>query len=72
MINSTEKQTRSLNAIQTMGAKQYDCSFCNYRDRTINFCGFCTKRMLDELKEAKKRRNELKSNDLSAEIKGVE
>lgn len=71
MINSTEKQTRSLNAIQTMGAKQYDCSVCNYRDRTINFCGFCTKRMLDELKEAKKRRNELKSNDLSAEIEGA-
>ena len=72
MINSTEKQTRSLSAIQTMGDKRYDCSVCNYRDRKINFCGFCSKRMLDELKEAKKRRNALKSNDLSAEIKGAE
>lgn len=72
MINSAEKQTRSLNAIQTMVAKRYDCSACNYRDRTINFCGFCTKRMLDELKEAKKRRHALKSNNLSAEIKGAE
>lgn len=72
MTDSTERQTRSLNAIQTMGAKRYDCTVCNYRDRTINFCGFCTKRMLDELKEAKKRRHALKSNNLSAEIKGVE
>lgn len=54
-----------------MGAKQYDCSKCNYKYMQLNFCGFCTKRMLDELKEAKKRRNEHKSNDLSAEIKGA-
>ena len=36
-----------------MNTKKYDCSKCNYRDRTINFCGFCTKRLLDEMKEAK-------------------
>lgn len=33
--------------------EKYDCSKCNYRDRTINFCGFCTKRLLDEIKKSK-------------------
>ncbi len=34
----------------------------------INFCGFCTKKLLDEIKEAK---NERKKNKLSAENKGA-
>lgn len=35
-----------------MKENQYDCSKCNYRDRSINFCGFCTKKLLKEIKEA--------------------
>lgn len=52
-----------------MSKKKYDCSKCNYRDRTINFCGFCTKKLLDEIKEAKANG---KQNNLSAENKGDE
>lgn len=52
-----------------MSNKKYDCSKCNYRYLMLNFCGFCTKRLLDELKEAK---NERKSNNLSAENKSAE
>ncbi len=47
-----------------MSSKIYDCSKCNYRDRTINYCGFCTKRLLDEIKEAKANG---KQNNLSNE-----
>ncbi len=47
-----------------MSSKKYDCSKCNYRDRTISYCGFCTKRLLDEIKEAKANG---KQNNLSNE-----
>lgn len=49
-----------------MSNKKYDCSKCNYRDKSINFCGFCTKRLLDEIKDAKVNG---KPNNLSAESK---
>lgn len=51
-----------------MSSKKYDCSKCNYRDRTINFCGFCTKRLLDEIKEDKNG----KESSISAENKSNE
>lgn len=53
-----------------MTEKEYDCSQCNFRDRTINFCGFCTKRILDEMKEAKG--NNAEQNTLSAKNKSAE
>lgn len=52
-----------------MHSEKYDCSKCNYRDRTINYCGFCTKRLLVEIKETKANG---KQNNLSAENKSNE
>ncbi len=52
-----------------MKKNQYDCSKCNYRDRSINFCGFCTKKLLKEIKEAK---DEREKNNLSAENESAE
>ena len=52
-----------------MKENQYDCSKCNYRDRRINFCGFCTKKLLKEIKEAK---DEREKNNLSAENESAE
>lgn len=42
--------------------KEYDCSKCNYRYLMLNFCGFCTKKLLDEIKETK---SNSKANDIS-------
>ena len=50
-----------------MREKKYDCSKCNYRDRTIYFCGFCMKRLLDEMKEAKVKNG--KQSNISNQIK---
>lgn len=52
-----------------MNSKNYDCSDCNYRDKTINFCGFCTKRLLEEMREAK---NERKINNAATKNKSDE
>ena len=49
--------------------KEYDCSKCNYRYLMLNFCGFCTKKLLDEIKEAKAYG---KQNNLSAANKSNE
>lgn len=32
----------------------YDCQFCCYRDNTVEFCGFCMRRILDEWNEGRK------------------
>lgn len=37
-----------------MENKKYDCFNCRYRDRTVNFCGFCMQKILDEMNENKK------------------
>ena len=52
-----------------MKENQYDCSQFNYRDRSINFCGFCTKKLLKEIKEAK---DEREKNNFSAENESAE
>lgn len=52
-----------------MTEKKYDCSVCNFRDRMINFCGFCTRRILDEMKEAKG--NNAEQNTLSTESESI-
>ncbi len=33
-----------------MENKEYDCTGCRYRDRFVDFCGFCTKKILDEMR----------------------
>lgn len=48
-----------------MGCIKYDCSVCNYRDRTINFCGFCTRKILCEVREMR-RKNACKRYNTSA------
>lgn len=39
----------------------YDCRNCCFRDKTVNFCGFCMKRILDEMKAIKKESGERKN-----------
>lgn len=60
---------KTKNGILKDEKNQYDCSKCNYRDRSINFCGFCTKKLLKEIKEAK---DERKKNNFSAENESAE
>jgi hypothetical protein len=36
------------------GGRVYFCTNCPYRDTRSNFCGFCTKKLLDDVKEGKR------------------
>ena len=33
----------------------YDCTDCPYRERDIDFCGFCLRKIMDELKKEKEK-----------------
>ena len=35
------------------GGRVYYCTECRYRDERVRFCGFCTKKVLDDMKEKK-------------------
>ena len=37
------------------GGRVYYCTTCRYRDERSNFCGFCTKKLLDDMAEKKRR-----------------
>ena len=36
------------------GGRVYYCTTCKYRDERSNFCGFCTKKLLDDMAEKKR------------------
>jgi len=36
------------------GGRIYYCTSCPYRDERSNFCGFCTKKLLDDIAEKKR------------------
>ena len=36
------------------GGRVYYCTTCPYRDERSNFCGFCTKKLLDDMAEKKR------------------
>ena len=37
----------------TDDGRVYDCTDCPYRERGIDFCGFCLKKILDDLEKIK-------------------
>lgn len=37
----------------TEDGRVYNCTNCPYRERDIDFCGFCLQKIMDELKEEK-------------------
>jgi hypothetical protein len=39
--------------IRTKGGRVYRCADCPYRSRKTGFCGFCMRKILDELKDEK-------------------
>ena len=50
---------RSRKAAMTMNDKKYDCTTCpypRYKDRHIIFCDVCIRKILDEQKEKKRRK----------------
>jgi len=38
-----------------VGGRVYYCTKCPYRDERSNFCGFCVKKLLDDMREDKRR-----------------
>ena len=44
-----------------MDEKEYDCANCCYRDKTVDFCGFCLRKIVDEFYEEMSER-EVKKN----------
>ena len=39
----------------TWDIRIYPCAYCPYRCPDINFCGFCLRKIMDELKEEKEK-----------------
>ena len=37
-----------------MDEKEYDCTNCCYRDKTVDFCGFCLRKIVDEFYKEKR------------------
>jgi hypothetical protein len=37
-----------------VGGRVYYCTNCKYRDERSNFCGFCTKKLLDDIAEKRR------------------
>jgi hypothetical protein len=44
--------------IHTKDGHIYRCADCPYRNRETGFCGFCMKKILDEMKDMKKGKEE--------------
>jgi hypothetical protein len=42
--------------IRTKDGRVYHCAVCPYRNRLTGFCGFCMRKILDELNDWKKAR----------------
>jgi hypothetical protein len=40
--------------IRTKDGRVYYCKICPYRNRLTGFCGFCMKKILDEMKDRKR------------------
>jgi hypothetical protein len=41
--------------ILTADGRVYHCAACPYRNRLTGFCGFCMRKILDEMKMARRR-----------------
>lgn len=42
--------------IRTKDGRIYRCKDCPYRNRLTGFCGFCMRKILDEVKDREKRK----------------
>lgn len=40
--------------IKTADGRVYHCANCPYRNRETGFCGFCMRKILDEMEDIKK------------------
>jgi hypothetical protein len=49
--------------IRTKDGRVYRCVNCPYRNRLTGFCGFCMKKILDELKDKTRIPNPPKKNE---------
>ena len=58
----TTSPIKNRKAVMTVsGKKNYDCTTCpypRYKDRSVIFCDVCIRRILDEQKEEKKRKEQ--------------
>jgi len=44
--------------IRTKSGRVYYCADCPYRNRDTGFCGFCMQKVIDEMKDRKKGKEE--------------
>lgn len=44
--------------IKTSDGRVYHCADCPYRNRETYFCGFCMRKILDEMNDKKKEKEE--------------
>jgi hypothetical protein len=50
--------------IRTKDGRVYHCSGCPYRNRETGFCGFCMRKVLDEVKDTEKRRDSERNGEI--------
>ena len=44
--------------IRISDGREYHCAECSYRDRETGFCGFCMKKVLDDMKAIKREKED--------------
>jgi hypothetical protein len=47
--------------IRTADGRTYRCAGCPYRNRATGFCGVCMKKILDEMKDKKTKKEETRN-----------
>jgi len=53
--------------IRISDGRVYHCADCSYRNRETGFCGFCMRKVIDDIKIQKNKKKEETENGLQAD-----